>query len=383
MPRPTLKKRADGRYRCKYKGHYFYGSSPSEAFAARDLFIRQGEGSAVPILTVEEYAGKWLPAHKAGVKKRTYDDYERTIRILVNAIGFKPIQDVTTTDIKSIYSTYFLGKSESAIHKAKMLYTAMWDTAMDDQIVTRNPCRSEQARPHHGTAGSHRALTADEDRLIASVQHPFRPAVMMMRYAGLRRGEVLALDIDRDVDFKQKIIHVRGAVRYDSNQAIISTTKTENGVRDVPLFDVLAEELKDHHGLVAPSAAGGIMSHTAFMRAWNSYKAAVETEMNGDSKRWFGRRKKSRMSDADRIRNWKPFTVRVHDFRHSYCTMLRDCGVDIKLAILWMGHADEKMILKIYDHVTDKRTKAAIQSVENSLKGVNLGVKSADTEANP
>lgn len=43
--------------------------------------------------------------------------------------------------------------------------------------------------------------------------------------------------------------------------------------------------------------------------------------------------------------------------------MLRDAGVDMKLAIRWMGHADEKMILRIYDHVTDLRIQSAIRNV--------------------
>ena len=61
--------------------------------------------------------------------------------------------------------------------------------------------------------------------------------------------------------------------------------------------------------------------------------------------------------------DWKEWTVRPHDLRHSFCVMLRDTGVDLKLAIRWMGHADEKMILKIYDHITDLRIQSAIKSI--------------------
>ena len=70
---------------------------------------------------------------------------------------------------------------------------------------------------------------------------------------------------------------------------------------------------------------------------------------------------------------WKTFDVRPHDLRHSYCTMLRDAGVDMKQAIIWMGHADEKMILKIYDHVTPERTKKAVSQVEKMLSGCQNG----------
>lgn len=375
MPRPSLKKRKDGRYRCKYKGLYFYGSTSSEAYAERDAFIKaeeQREAENEPV-TVGEYAPLWLKAHKASVTKRTYNDYTRIVNILINDLGELPMEHVTVTDIKSIYSTHYLGKSESEITKAKMLYTAMWDTALEDHIVTRNPCRGKNARPHKGTSGTHRALTEQEDKLILEVQHKFRLAMLVMRYAGLRRGEALALDIDRDVDFENHVIHVREAVRYDSNRAIISSTKTENGLRDVPLFSILENELKDHHGLLAPSASGEHMSYAAFKSTWNSYKLAVEEYINGDHKRWYGKRKGQ---NTEEMPEWISFTVRAHDLRHSFCTMLRDSGVDTKLAIRWMGHADEKMIIKIYDHITEKRTQASINSVEQTLKGVKMGVKS-------
>lgn len=47
--------------------------------------------------------------------------------------------------------------------------------------------------------------------------------------------------------------------------------------------------------------------------------------------------------------------------------MLRDAGVDIKLAVQWMGHADEKMILRIYDHINEYRTSQAVGNIEKMI----------------
>lgn len=382
MPRPSLKKRKDGRYRCKYKDKYFYGETVSEAYAARDAYIKTigEESEEVSPVTVSEYVPIWIKAHKATVKARTYKDYEHIVSFLTEDFADVPMEEINVTDIKNLYSTRFKGKSDSFITKAKMLYTAIWDTAIEDGIVTHNPCRGKNARPHKGTSGTHRMLTEEEDNLILTVPHRFRLAALVMRYAGLRRGEVLALDIDRDVDFDNHVIHVREAIRYDSNQAIISTTKTESGLRDVPLFSVLEKELKGQHGLVAPSASGKVMSSAAFRTAWRGYKLAIEKYINGDSRRWYGRRRGQNREDMP---EWKHFTVRAHDLRHSFCTMLRDSGVDMKLAILWMGHADEKMIIRIYDHITERRISNAIQNVEKTIKGVKTGVNSEENAKNP
>ena len=86
------------------------------------------------------------------------------------------------------------------------------------------------------------------------------------------------------------------------------------------------------------------MSHTGFMQAWEAYNRALSRAAG------------------------HPVNIRPHDLRHSFCAMLMDAGVDIKQAMIWMGHADEGMILHIYDHVRENRTQKSISQVEKMLE---------------
>ena len=45
----------------------------------------------------------------------------------------------------------------------------------------------------------------------------------------------------------------------------------------------------------------------------------------------------------------------------------------MKQAMVWMGHADEKMILKIYDHISLERTKKSDDQVEKMISGCQIG----------
>lgn len=109
------------------------------------------------------------------------------------------------------------------------------------------------------------------------------------------------------------------------------------------------------------------MSESAFKSAWHGYFNAIEYKLNG-----------SKNHPHKPGQPWQSIDIRPHDLRHSYCTMLRDAGVDIKLAMQWMGHADEKMILRIYDHVSDFRTKQAMDSIEKMLDGMQTGMQTSD-----
>ena len=369
-----LKQRADGRDACRYNDQWFYGETEDEALEAREDYkarerlqiAREAKGT-----TVYTYAFSWLPVHKASVAKNTYNSYAGYLNRLVDKLGDLPMKDVTPSDIKAVYNS-FLGQSESSIRKAKMLYNDLWDGAIEDGIVLTNPCRAKSAQPHHGTEGSHRSLTPEEDSLILSFDDPLRLAVLTMRYAGLRRGEVIALDIDRDVDFGAGVINVREAVHFEGNKAIIGDTKTSAGVREVPLFSVLRRELEGHHGLLTPSRGGVVMSQSAWDNAWTGYINRLERKINGHQKGWRGRTREHKrlIAEGKPLPPWRDISIRPHDLRHSYCTMLRDAGVDMKLAIRWMGHEDEKMILRIYDHVTKTRINAAIANVEARLQNL-------------
>lgn len=355
MPRAKkqhLTRRKDGRYCCKYHGIQFMGNTEDEALRARDEYKEEelrGELASLRPTSVTEYALKWLPLYKQGISKKTYNDYAKQLDALVQTIGGMALDTVNVDDAAKVWEHY-KGYSQSTIHRAKMLYVALFDAAIENDLCRKNPFRSKFAQPPRAPSGTHRRITDEEVNLIRNTPHRFQCAAMVMLYAGLRRGEVLALTKD-DVDLKKGIIRVNKAVRYDSNQPIISTPKTSSGIREVPILKPLKPFLKAVKGSIAKSADGKMMSERAFRRAWDSYLNALS------------------------IAAKKEIKIRPHDLRHTYCTMLRDAGVDMHQAMIWMGHADEKMILRVYDHVGEERTKKSVKLLEKTLNGMQNGMQ--------
>lgn len=342
MPRQArqkLKKRKDGRYACVYHGRFFYGYTEDEALEARAEYKRQEAAGefirANP--TVKQYAEQWLPLHKFGVSAKCYQDYKKQLDALVAVIGDEYMKDVTVDDAALVWEHY-AGYSASTIKRAKMIYTALFDAAVENYICWKNPFRGRFAQPPKGTAGSHRALTEEETALIRNTPHRVQLAALIMLYAGLRRGEVLALTRD---DITEDEIVVNKAIRFVGNKPVVVAPKTASGVRRVPILSVLRPYLSNAPERIL-SARNGITS-TAWKRAWDSYIHTLS------------------------IAAGHPVNIRPHDLRHTYCTLLVDAGVSLKQAMQWLGHSDEKMILHIYDHVTDSRTKNSVNQVEKML----------------
>lgn len=343
-----LKRRKDGRFVCRYKGRQFYGRTESEAIAARDAFREQERAGLKPPETVQDYAPRWLSLHKSDVSPKCRRDYEKQLETLCSIIGRKRLSDVSVDDAARVWTLY-KGKSQSLLKRSKMLFTAMFDAAVENGYALRNPFRSRFASPPKGTSGTHRTLTDEEIAMIQSVPHRMRPYAMVMLFAGLRRGEALALtaaDIGTD-------IRVSKSVRFEHNRPIIVSPKSSAGIRTVPVFSPLCPFLCDF----SPAP----MSETQFRRGWESYMKALSKAAG------------------------KPVNIRPHDLRHTFCTrFLRDAGVELHQAIVWMGHSDEKMILKVYDHIEESRTADSIKTAENHLSSIQNGIqKLAPIPENP
>ena len=376
MPRvkkQRLKRRPDGRFRCRYKDLDFYGATEAEALDARAAYIAAEKSGSVfrPSVTVFEYASAWLPRSHPAVSESTYRGLAIHLEKLTRRLGDVPMAEVLPSQIKAVFTEDYMGLSASYIRGARQLYCALFDAAVSDQICRSNPARERSAQPHRGTVSKHRAITAEERRWIDTLclDHRARPAVMLMLYAGLRPQEVKAFDIDRSVDFSAGVIRLRDFVHLSgwNNYEVSDVGKTSYAVREIPLLDPVRECLKGRHGLVVSSASGGQVTVQAWRSVWESYVSKMEEEINGCSRRWYGKTKTDRdLAAAGLLPAWQNFSVVPYDLRHSFCTMCRDADppVDLHTCMRWMGHADLKMIIRVYDEVSAVRSRAEAEKLK-------------------
>ena len=381
MPRAVkqhLVQRPDGRYRCKYKGKDFYGNSEQEAFAARQAYIDSlSTGTIDAPVSVAEYALPWLERTYPAVKNSTYAGLATHLQHLIDSIGNKRLSEVLPSDVKQVYADHYANLSNTYILAAKQLYCSLFDAAVADRLIPSNPARG--TKPHKGKKPQERVLSPQEREWINTFckDHRAYPLVMTMLYAGIRPQEAKAFDIDRDVDFEHDIITIQQTAHIDADNGqkyvLTDEMKTDWSKRTVPLFKPLKEALNGKHGLLITTAHGKQITHTTWRNAWDSYLFCMETAINGIQKRWYGKRKDQ--IDKD-LPPWKEFDIVPYTLRHAFCQMCRDYEVDINTCRKWMGHADTKMILKVYDEVSVDRSDLQAQKVASRLVGGQNGGQS-------
>ena len=387
--KPKVGKRPDGRYLVRYKGKTFYSTiSSDDAYAKRDEYIRKEQAGLTKKATVSEYGLPWLKRTYPAVADSTYAGLAIHLQHLIDTIGNKQISTVLPSDIKQVYADHYKTLSNSYINGAKQLYCALFDSAVADGYCRSNPARDRTAKPHKGTKPKEKELTKQQRTWIETLctDHRAYPLVMTMLYTGMRPQEAKAFNIDRDVDFDNNIVTVQETAHLDGQKyEFTEEMKTDWSKRQIPLFLPLREVLYGRHGNLITSADGEPVTIQTYKTAFESYLFCMETAINGIQKRWYGRTKvQKKLKDEGKLPPWIEFKITSYTLRHAFCSMIcRDNGVELNVCRRWMGHADAKMILKVYDTVSKDRSETERKKVENSLIGSQNGSQSQNEKPEP
>lgn len=383
-----MTKRTDNRFKCKYHGMQFYGKTQKEAFQKRDEYIAAEKAGLVhnmEKMSFLDYGMRWLKTYRTDCGNHQQNQYAKMIEFAAENVGKKCIRDITATDLQALCNM-LTPYSISYVNKFMTTLRGIFKSAQEDGAILRNPMDNVK-RPKCKKTEGHRALEQWERDLVVStyMEHDFGLVAMVMLFAGLRRGEALYIDVDRDVDFERKTITVNGAVSFvEGNQPTVTDGKTENARRVIPLLAPLEEALRDHHGLLCTKEDGTLMSESAFDRKFDSYRGFLAAKINGWQKRWYGKKKehKALLDAGQELPEWKEVTFRCHDFRVDYCTRAYYARVPIKTLQSWMGHADAQMIMNIYAKLDADEEKAdALRFSEYMSNSVTLPEASAAQES--
>ena len=382
------KRRKDGRASASYYDasgarHFFYGKSFAEATRKmeedKEKRMRGIDPSAGK-QPLSKWAAKWIEVYGQNAKGKGTNTANRFYaNMLVEALGDIRIEDIREADIQEFASEQS-EMSKSHVTKVRCVVNSIFNKAISNRIISYNPCTD--VKWIWAGEGTHRALERDEILLIAAHYHEsyYGLWAMIMLFAGLRRGEALALRWD-DIDFDKKNIHVHQALHFDGNIGIIGKTKTESGVRDVPLLKPLSQALNtvpvgQRTGYVCKSKNGKAVTSNAWINAWASFKMTMNNVLNDRYTIKDGNKLFTRPGQRnDLIKNEKVFNLRAHDLRHTFCTILFDSGVDVKTAQIIMGHASPIMTMKVYDHLTQQRKDESLRGLEKMALKIDLDVK--------
>jgi integrase len=256
-------------------------------------------------------------------------DYKRDLGQRIDPLlGPRYLREIQLPDVQLVADTLSgRGLSASSVRNTIMALRALYAWARPRGLAFQQPC--DGVRLPGGEEQRIRVVSPGQAALlVGALTGHDRTAFALACYAGLRAGELLALDWDH-VDLELRVIRVERAWDHGSKNFI--APKSKAAYRVVPITERLWLVLTDHRealgttGLLLPALRGEPsrpMGHSALVK-----------------------RLKKRWAKAD----LEP--LKLHEGRHTFASLLIASGANAKAITTYMGHSSIQVTYDRYGHL--------------------------------
>ena len=372
----TIFKRKDGRwcaayYDEKYKRHYVYGKTQSEA--KKKLKIKQDETSvkSSQFLSMQEWVQEFLDKYKRNeLKVTTYGSYMYIYRNFIkdSDLGKMPLEQISTEILQKYYNEKIKeGYSSKTVREIGTIINSALSMAIKMKMISENP-NLYTSIPKKIKYEAKVLCREEVDRIVDEArEEELYPIIVVTVYTGMRKGEVMALKWE-NVDFEERKIYIKNSLcrvedeqpdekgRRHSRYEILEP-KTKKSIRTIPMLDEVYDalmiqkhrQMKDKeqykeiytdYGFVFADQMGNYLPQRPFMKKYHKFLC------------------KYHITD-----------IRFHDLRHTCATLLIEADVSMKVVQELLGHSTITTSMDIYTHVSDKKKELALDSLRKNKEG--------------
>jgi integrase len=304
-----------------------------------------------------KYAHDWIE-ERPDLRPKTVQLYSYLLRSHIDpAFGARSLADIKEPHVRR-WRKNLLDAQVSAVTVAKAyrLLKAVFNTAVDDGLIRRNPCRIKGAGQEKSPERP--VLTVPEVYALAdTVGGRYRVLVLLGVFGSLRWGELAALRRS-DIDIPARTVRIsRQLSEQRGGGFAFGPPKSDAGQRTVAIPEVITADLASHivtyaapgdDGLVFTSPEGHPLRRSNFCRrVWRPALRTTGLPM-----------------------------IHFHDLRHTGNQLAADAGANLRELMDRMGHSTTRAAMA-YLHGSDERQQAIADELSRqaaaALGGPNPG----------
>ena len=267
--------------------------------------------------------------------------YKAPVKDLLDYIGEKPVKDIKPIQLERYMlqlkgKGYRLGAVKLRLTVCKQIFRfAVIQGDIDISPAAEIHLPGKLDRQKRGS------LTAQQIVQVAKYRGPGYLLGIALLFTGCRRGELMGLRYE-DIDRKNKTISIQRKVSYATGKPVLEDhTKTEAGMRTIPLLKPLEDVLPvGRIGPIFHEDDGNLMKAYTIEKTWADF-------LNGCG---------------------LPDNITPHWMRHTFATICYDAGLDPKSTAAMMGHASDKITLEIYTHLSKSREQVNADKLAEYLE---------------
>jgi integrase len=315
-----------------------------EHYEVHELALNGDEGKAHSTRNrLKCYLDKWILPYwgkydLAGIKTVAIEQWLKTLSTVKVGIR-KPLANGTKAKIRNIMSALYN-------------HAIRWEFSERNPVT--GPVRGSGVRQSAKRERIPDILEVEEmQRLVSSLQLRERVLVFLDMVTGLRRGELAGLKW-KDFDAQRLVLSVTRSV-VDQQ---VGKCKTEASRKPVPIDQYIAQDLLEWRRETP------FKQPTDWIFASGSNRAGAQ---RGKQPLWLSTVMRyhiqpvARKLGIDKHVSW-------HTFRHTYSTLLKANGEDVKVVQELLRHASARITLDIYSQALSPQKRAAQSKVVSMIR---------------
>lgn len=318
-------------------------------------------------MTLDEWYEKWLNTCKKNCRNNTKETYARHYKRVREALGWRKLSKLNLVVMQDAINNL---RTDNERKNSKKILVDMMEKAVASDLVVKNVAKQIVTDITKEEKKERRVLSKEETEIfLAEAKNTFYYNLFVVALeTGMRVGELSGLQWE-DIDFRNKVVHVRHSMTYFSNSENkyvfeLHPTKTNKGLRDIPLTMKATEALRQQY----------FVKQILF----NSGKEPLEgyenlvfvTKNNRPTTQFLIREcinstiKRINKSNPDFV--FEKFTP--HSLRHTFATRCLEAEVPLKTVSALLGHTQLQLTTDLYMHVTQDSLFKGMEQYEKAIR---------------
>lgn len=344
------------------------------------LYENEQEINIKDSVKLDAWYEKWMDYYKYdSIRENTKQQYNRIYyKHISPRLGKIKIQDITQLHIRELIKKLDKeGYGYETKNKVKILMVDMFNKAMLDEFVKKNPARGISIR--RDEKKDVKVLSEEEQAVFFDCcKGTFYDNLFIVALTtGMRVGELAALRWE-DVDFENQVIHVRRTLVYQKYEDDTCKTfhfelpKTKTSLRDVPINRQCQMALKKQYmqkKIVVDKAPAEKIPENQFrdLLFTTKFNTPLNSQIVCDAIKKI----------VDEINLTRDITEEMelfslHCLRHTFATRCFESGIKPKTVQKYLGHASLQMTMDLYTEVLKEYQLEEMDKLDDILEKISL-----------
>lgn len=344
------------------------------------LYENEQEINIKDSIKLDAWYEKWMDYYKYdSIRENTKQQYNLIYyKHISPRLGKIKIQDITQLHIRELIKKLDKeGYRYETKNKVKILMVDMFNKAMLDEFVKKNPARGISIR--RDEKKDVKVLSEEEQAVFFDCcKGTFYDNLFIVALTtGMRVGELAALRWE-DVDFENQVIHVRRTLVYQKYEDDTCKTfhfelpKTKTSLRDVPINRQCQMALKKQYiqkKIVVDKAPTEKIPEKQFrdLLFTTKFNTPLNSQIVCDAIKKI----------VDEINLTRDITEEMelfslHCLRHTFATRCFESGIKPKTVQKYLGHASLQMTMDLYTEVLKEYQLEEMDKLDDILEKISL-----------